>query len=138
MKKLLIPEGLDGFSTLDACVIDIEAETATFIKLGASVSVIKHKNTSEVVVSKSLPIGVVQNIRPTITKIPLSFGDVIFLASDGVVDSFASVDEFKVFINDTKIYNIQKHLDNIIFDAEYQSKHLDDMTIIGINLLKNS
>ena len=65
------------------------------------------------------------------------FDDVIFLASDGVVDSFASPDEFKAFINDTKIYNLQQHLDNIVFDAGYQSKHKDDMTIIGINLLKN-
>ncbi len=138
VNKLLVPAGLDGFSTLDACVVDIEKETATFIKMGASVSVIKHKNTSDIVVSKSLPIGVIQNIKPTITKVPLILGDVLFLASDGVVDSFASIEEFKAFINDTKIYNLQKHLDNIIFDAEYQSKHLDDMTIIGINLLKNS
>ena len=84
-----------------------------------------------------MPIGVVQNIKPTIIKKMLNFDDFIFLASDGVVDSFESPEEFKIFINDTKIYNLQQHLDNIIFDAEYQSKHLDDMTIIGINLLKN-
>ncbi len=137
VNKLLLPAGLDNFTTLDACVIDLEKEVCNFVKLGSSVSVIKHKNTSEVISAQSLPIGVVQNIRPTIIKKHLCFDDVIFLASDGVVDAFSSVDEFKCFINDTKIYNLQKHLDNIIFDAEYQTKHLDDMTIIGINLLKN-
>ena len=137
VNKLLVPVGLDNFSTLDACVIDIENEVCDFIKLGASVSVIKHRNTSEIVSSASLPIGVVQNIKPTITKKRLIFDDVIFLASDGIVDSFSSPDEFKSFINDTKIYNLQQHLDNIVFDAGYQSKHQDDMTIIGVKLLKN-
>ena len=137
VNKLLIPAGLDNFSTLDACVIDLENEICNFIKLGSSVSVIKHRNTSEIISSSSLPIGLVQNIKPQIISRSLCFGDVIFLASDGVVDSFESPEEFKAFINDTKIYNLQKHLDNVIFDAEYQTKHLDDMTIIGINLLKN-
>ena len=137
VNKLLVPVGLDHFSTLDACVIDIENEVCNFIKLGASVSVLKHRNTSEIISSASLPIGVVQNIKPTITKKRLMFDDVIFLASDGIVDSFSSPEEFKSFINDTKIYNLQQHLDNIVFDAGYQSQHLDDMTIIGVKLLKN-
>ena len=137
VNKLLVPIGLDNFSTLDACVIDIENEVCNFIKLGASVSVLKHRNTSEIIASASLPIGVVQNIKPTITKKRLMFDDVIFLASDGIVDSFSSPEEFKAFINDTKIYNLQQHLDNIVFDAGYHSQHLDDMTIIGVKLLKN-
>ena len=138
VNRLLLPAGLDNFTTLDACVIDLENAVCTFIKLGASVSVIKHKNTSEVVVCDSLPIGMVQNIKPTIIKKQITAGDMIFLASDGVVDAFRSIDDYKNFINDSKIFDVKKYLDEVIADVEFQNqKHKDDMTIIGINLLKN-
>lgn len=137
VNKLLIPAGLDSFSTLDACVIDTKAGVCTFIKMGSSVSVIKHQSTSEIVSSHSLPIGIVQNIKPTIVKKNIFAGDMIFLASDGVVDSFLSVDDFKSFVNDSKIYNLQKFTDDVVFEGQaLNAKHIDDMTIIGINLLK--
>ncbi len=137
VNKLLLPAGLDNFTTLDACVIDADKMICEFIKLGSSVTAIKHQGTSELVVSDSLPIGIVQNLKPTITRKPITAGDMIFIASDGVVDSFSSIEEYKCFINDSKIYNVQKFLEDVISDAEAQSKHSDDMTIIGINLLKN-
>lgn len=138
INKLLIPAGLDNFTTLDAVVVDIEHGECEFIKLGSSVSVLKKSKTSEMIVSKSLPIGIVQNITPTISKKSIQAGDMIFLASDGVVDSFPSVLDYKTFINDAKIYNTKKFLDDIISDAEAMGKHQDDMTIIGVNLLKNN
>lgn len=137
VNKLLLPVGLDNFTTLDVCVLDLELEECYFIKLGSSVSVLKHKNTSEIIVSESLPIGIIKNIKSTIIKKKIYAGDIIFIASDGVVDSFNNVEEYKNVINDAQIYNLQKYIDNLLSDAEYQSKHLDDMSIIGINLLKN-
>ena len=138
VNKLLIPAGVDNFSTLDACVIDLDKNECVFIKLGASVSVLKHDKRSEIIASDSLPIGVVSSIKPTVVKRQIFGGDMIFLSSDGVVDSFSSVQSFGTFINDSKIYNMQKFLDNVIFDAEsLNQRHIDDMTIIGINLLKN-
>ena len=138
INKLLLPAGLDNFSTLDACVIDLNLAKCDFIKLGSSVSVLKHSCISEVVSCESLPIGIVQNIKPTIVSKNLYVGDMIFVASDGVVDSYASVDEYKSFINDSKIYNLQSFTDSMISDASYMSTaHPDDMTIIAVNLLKN-
>ena len=138
VNKLLIPAGVDNFSTLDACVIDLDKNECVFIKLGSSVSVLKHEKTSELIASDSLPIGIVKNIKPTIVKKQIFQGDMIFLSSDGVVDSFSSVQSFQTFVNDSKIYNMQKFLDNVLFDAESMNqRHIDDMTIIGVNLLKN-
>ena len=138
VNKLLIPAGLDNFSTLDACVIDADKGECCFIKLGASVSVLKHKDTSEIIASESLPIGIVKNVKPTIVKKQIYQGDMIFLASDGVVDSFSSVQSYATFVNDSKIYNLQKFVDDVLFDAQNMNNaYIDDMTIIGINLLKN-
>lgn len=138
VNKLLLPVGLENFTTLDCCVLDFDRMVCTFIKLGSSVSVIKHKDTSELISCASLPIGIVQDIRPTIVTRPISVGDKIFLASDGIVDSFENPNIYKSFINDATIFNLQKYLDEIVSDATFQCRgHLDDMTIIGINLLKN-
>ncbi len=138
INKLVVPAGLDNFSSLDACVVDLNKEVCTFIKLGASVSVLKRKTSSEMIACSSLPIGIVEKIKPTITKKHLSVGDTIFLASDGIVDSFPNIENYKNYINDSKIINLQKYLDDVVFDCNYQNKkHPDDMTIIAINLLKN-
>ena len=138
INKLIIPAGIEKFSSIDACIIDLEQEIVTFIKMGASVSVIKHLNKSETVYCSSLPIGMIENIKPTIIQKNLNIGDIIFLASDGIVDSFSNIDNYKNYINDSKIFNLQKFTDDILFDAEFQNKkHPDDMTIIAINLLKN-
>lgn len=138
INKLIIPAGLDSFTSLDACVIDLDKEMCTFIKLGASVSILKHQNTSEIISCASLPMGIVANIKPTISRKHLSINDTIFLASDGIVDSFSNVEAYRNYINDARIGNMQKYLDDVVFDASFQNKkHPDDMTIIAINLLKN-
>ena len=138
VNKLLLPAGLDNFTTLDACVIDLEHNECNFIKLGSSISIIKHTNTSEMVSCESLPIGIVQNIKPTIIKKQITAGDVVVLASDGVVDAFSSIQSYQSYINDSQVQNLDRYVSDIMFDAENQNnKHPDDMTVIAINLLKN-
>ena len=137
INKLLLPVGLDNFTTLDACVIDTKMSTAQFIKLGASVSLLKHNNKTEVIACDSLPLGVVQTLKPKVITKQIFVGDIILIASDGVVDSFNSIEEYKSFVNDSNIYNLKSYTDSLIFDASYQNQaHPDDMTVIAINLLK--
>ena len=139
INKLLLPVGLDNFSTLDAAIIDLRTSKCTFIKLGSSVSAIKHKDKTEIVTCESLPVGIVQNLKPTISVCPIQAGDMIVLASDGVVDSFGEIENYKVFINDCQISNLQRFTDNVIFELGMQpNKHKDDMSIIALKLLKNS
>ena len=131
--------GLDNFSTLDALIVDLRMSKCTFIKLGSSVSAIKHKDRTELIASESLPIGIVQNLTPTVVVKQIQPDDVIVLASDGVVDCFSDEESFKIFINDSKITGLQRFVDNVIFELGMQSnKHRDDMSIIALKLLKNS
>lgn len=139
INKLLLPVGLENFSTLDAVIVDLRLRKCTFIKLGSSVSLIKHETRTDVITSESLPVGIVQNLKPTITTKNIQVGDIIILASDGVVDCFGEIDNYKVFINDQKINNLQRFTDNIIFELSNQpNNHRDDMSIIALKLLKNS
>lgn len=139
VNKLLLPVGLENFSTLDALIVDLRLKKCTFIKLGSSVSLIKHENRTEIINCESLPVGIVQNLKPTIIVKDIKEGDVIMLASDGVVDSFGEIENYKIFVNDQKINNLQRFTDNLIFELKMQpNKHQDDMSIIALKLLKNS
>ena len=139
VNKLLIPVGLENFSTLDIAVIDLRQCKCTFIKLGSSVSLIKHKQSTEVVAAASLPVGIVQNLKPSIETRSIRDGDFVILASDGVVDSFSDIETYQIFINDHRIYDLQRFSDNLIFElANKPNKHIDDMSIIAVKLLKNS
>ena len=138
INKLLLPAGLDNFSTLDAAIIDLRHGECNFIKLGSSVSLLKHKQTTEMISCQSLPVGIVKNLKPTIITKKVMAGDTIVLASDGVVDSFGEVEKYKIFINDAKIDNLQRFTDNVLFDISLmKNKHKDDMSIIAVKLLKN-
>ena len=139
INKLLLPVGLDNFSTLDAVIVDLRISKCTFIKLGSSVSAIKHKDRTEIIASESLPVGIVQNLTPTIVVKPIQADDVIVLASDGVVDCFPDEESYRVFVNDYQIGGLQRFVDNVIFELGMQpNKHRDDMSIIALKLLKNS
>ena len=139
INKLLLPVGLDNFSTLDVAIVDLKFEKCTFVKLGASVTALKHNEKTELIKCESLPIGIVQNLKPTIVVKSISANDIIVLASDGVVDSFKDVDSYKIFINDCKINNLQRFADNMIFELGLnQNGKRDDMSIIALKILKNS
>lgn len=139
VNKLLLPVGLDNFSTLDIAIVDLRLSKTTFIKLGSSVSAIKRKDRTEIVSCESLPIGIVQNLKPSVSVCPIQAGDVIVLASDGVVDSFGEIENFKVYVNDSDMNALQRFADNTIFELNSMpNKHKDDMSIIALKLLKNS
>ena len=139
VNKLLIPVGMDNFSTLDIAIVDLKDMNCCFVKLGSSVSAIKHTETTEIISSSSLPVGIVQNLSPTVVIKRIQADDILILASDGVVDSFEDIEKYKTYINDGNIDNLQRFTDNIIFElGSKPNNHLDDMSIIAVKLLKNS
>ena len=86
-----------------------------------------------------MPVGIVQNLTPTIEVKNIQAGDIIILASDGVVDCFDDEEQYQVFINDSRIEGLQRFSDNLIFELGMTPKgRRDDISIIALKLLKNS
>ena len=137
VNKILIPAGEENFTTLDAVVVDLSSGMADFVKIGASVSVIKQKNQCAVISCSSLPLGVMEKIYPTVEKKVLQVGDIVVIASDGIVDAFSSPENFADFVNNEMFINVQMLADSILEEAESRTAHPDDMTVIVFKLNQN-
>lgn len=136
VNNLLLPLGGQNFSTLDACIIDSVSGETEFIKIGSTISVVKKTDQAQIVGVESLPLGVSETCTPTTHKYTLFSGDMIILASDGVVDSFGH-DEFCNYINNENIINSQFFAESILEEASNRNlSHRDDMTVIVCRLVQ--
>lgn len=137
VNNLILPEVQENFSTLDAVSVDSCSGRTDFIKIGATVSVIKKANETLLVDCESLPIGIIESIKPTTASYYLEAGDIVVLSSDGIVDSFSSPIEYMHFVNNESVGNVQLLADNILEEAKARCKNnKDDMTVLTIKLLK--
>lgn len=132
VNKLLLLNNDERFTALDICVIDLNNLFVDLIKLGAPVGFIKHKNTVTLVKTGSLPMGILDEMKPIIQKTVLESQDMIIICSDGVVDAFENEENLKNFINNERIIHPQILADNIIKQAIMLSKNCpkDDMTVL--------
>lgn len=133
VNKLLMLNKEEVFSALDVCVVDLRKGIADFIKMGAPEGYIKHDGTISVVESGALPIGILQNVEPVISKKVLSVGDIVIICSDGIYDSFKSQKDFMDFANNLKPVNPQMIAEEIVEEALSRSGGVanDDMTVIA-------
>ncbi len=135
VNNILLPSNEENFTTIDACVVDTSSGTVDFVKVGASASVIKSKDTSRLVVSDNLPLGIVGLSSAKTQKCVLKNQDIVVLATDGIVDVFDSLEDFKNYVNNERVVNVQMLADNILEEAESRnSSHRDDMSVIAIKV----
>ncbi|MBO4570247.1 MAG: SpoIIE family protein phosphatase [Clostridia bacterium] len=135
INKLIIPYNQDNFVTIDAVNINLLNGEINFIKFASSISLIKRKNQIDIIKPESLPIGIINNVSPTLITTAVEENEYIIMASDGVVDAF-SEDSLIEFISNVRTTNAQMLADQILEEAQYRSK-LDDLTCIVIKVNKN-
>ena len=137
VNKLLLPAGDENFACLDAAIIDAESGRIDFIKIGASVSVIKGCQKSRLIECESLPLGIIGQISPTAETIYAENQDIVVIASDGIVDSFSSPEAFLNFVNSERISSPQLLADSIMEEAFARRRgEKDDMTVLVIKMIQ--
>lgn len=135
VNKLLTINSEESFSALDICVLDFKKEIIDFIKMGAPVGFIKKDNETIIVESGSLPIGILEEISPVVTKKVISGNEIIFLVSDGVLESFHDEENLKNFINNLTTINPQQICDEVI-NACRQNEIIDDCTCLALRIFE--
>ncbi|MBQ4610784.1 MAG: SpoIIE family protein phosphatase [Clostridia bacterium] len=88
VNRLLICKGeYDMYATLDAMTFDYVSGTARFIKLGAPPTYILRQGEVTELRADTLPIGIVEAIRPARKELMLRPGDAVIMATDGITDA---------------------------------------------------
>jgi stage II sporulation protein E len=131
VNQLLIITGQEGFSAVDIAVFSLSDGEVSFIKVGGVEGFIKREREIEVVEAGSLPLGIVEEMVPKITKAHLNAGDFAVICSDGVLDSFGDRVALANFINNTEAKSSQKLADEIIAECLKRTDKvaIDDCTV---------
>lgn len=88
VNRLLICKGeYDMYATLDAMTFDYASGAARFLKLGAPPTYILRQGEVTELRAETLPIGIVEAIRPARKELMLVPGDAVIMATDGITDA---------------------------------------------------
>lgn len=136
VNRLLTSANNEVFCAVDIAVIDAYNGLTDFIKLGASIGLVKTGDKVEIVSGSSLPLGVLDEMTPSVTQKAMSKGDCLVLMSDGVADCFASPNEVaSVFANVS--LNVPQSIAEVILSKALKNsknKPHDDMTVVVAKL----
>ncbi len=84
--RLLTLKGEDDCNAVDLALVDLVDGAVDFIKLGGREGYVKTISGVDVVPCGSLPLGIVDEVVPVVTRRKLSDGDCFVMVSDGVAD----------------------------------------------------
>lgn len=131
---LMLSGGEEAFVTLDMCIIDRYDNSVEFIKTGAAPSFIKHDGHVQVIKNASLPVGMLQTVDKAIYQTELAAGDMVIMASDGLLDADSEQDlEWLIhLIEDNAIDDPQQMAEFLLERAVMISggRVRDDITIL--------
>lgn len=140
VNKLLATSNQENYSTLDVCLLDLEAGIADFIKVGSPFGIIKRENGTEVVEAGALPIGATETLKPATKKTTITTKDIIIMATDGITDAFETEENLVEYVEKLASTNPQTLSDSILHEALMRSgmSSKDDMTVlVARSYLKN-
>ena len=84
---LLNHSGEEMFATVDMLILNLSTGMAEFTKLAACPSLIARGGEVVRVEGGRLPLGILERVQPSVSRVQLLPGDVVLLASDGVMDA---------------------------------------------------
>lgn len=125
----------ENYSAADVVVCDLDSASVDIIKIGAPPCYIKTLDTVLKIEGSSLPIGVLDEMRPTVTTKRLYPGQMLMLVTDGVSDCFRG-DELPEYINGLSAFNPETAANAVLSRALALSGGVpkDDMTVIAFRL----
>lgn len=139
INKLLSFNRDERFTCIDIGAINLDSGRADFVKIGSPPGIIMREGEIKVLESASLPLGILDNLKPTCCSEMLKSGDIVTFMSDGVSSCFSSATELYEFLQELKPLNPQNLADKILAKALDLAGHTasDDMTVVCTRLFEN-
>lgn len=139
VNNLLSVNTEDSFTALDVTVINLKEKTADFIKYGAPYGFIINDGAVKIVEGNTLPLGILEELSPSVAQTKINDGDMILLLTDGISDAFGSSSEVIDFLRTIPAKNPQVLTNQILSKAIALSNgnHFDDMTALAVRIFKH-
>ena len=136
VNKLLTFSKEETFACVDIAIIDLDDGNADIVKIGSPVGFILSGNTVKVLEGGSLPLGILDSLRPDFSSHTLLENDVLLFMSDGVSDAFGSTTDLYETLKTLPLHNPQQLCDLLLKRALglYKNVAKDDMTVIAVRL----
>ena len=93
---------------------------------------------TEILESESLPLGILDAVRPTVLSRELNDGDVLVFLSDGITAAFGSSADIADFLGTMRLTNPQAVADDLLAGALNRTGGIapDDMTVLAVRILR--
>lgn len=128
----------ESFSTVDACVLNLDEGLCQWGKIGAAPGYFVRNNRVECIESMSLPMGILDNIQPSITQKLIKPGDLLLLVSDGVYDALCdgTKDGIRTYLQNLNTENPEEIANGLLEEAlaAWKGNARDDMTAMAIKI----
>lgn len=86
-QRLLMKSTEEMFATMDLCILDLNTGIAEFTKFAACRTLILRGRELLQVEGGQLPLGILENVQPGISRIRLRPGDLLVMGSDGLMEA---------------------------------------------------
>jgi stage II sporulation protein E len=138
INKLLTFSREETFACVDIAVVDLDSGEADIVKIGSPMGFILSGNTLKILESSSLPLGILESLRPDSSSYALREDDVLLFLSDGVTSAFGSSADLYETLKTLPAANPQKLADSLLERALslYGGTAKDDMTAVAVRLFK--
>lgn len=139
INKLLAFNREETFACVDIAIVDLDDGRADLIKIGSPVGFILSGNTVRVLEGSSLPLGILDSLRPESSSYSLRENDILLFLSDGITGAFGSTADLYDILKKTPISNPQRLADMLLESAiqAYGGVAKDDMTAVAVRLFKS-
>lgn len=136
VNKLLTFSKEESFACVDIALIDLDTGSADIVKIGSPSGFILSGSTLKILESATLPLGILESLRPVTASHVLLENDVLLFLSDGITSAFPSTTDLYEILKTIPSSNPQLLAEGLLQKAleGYGGKAMDDMTALAVRL----
>jgi stage II sporulation protein E len=130
----------ESYACLDIALIDLTSGETGIIKIGSPFGFIIRNEEIKILENDSLPIGILDQLKPNTKKEQLLAGDLLLLISDGISLAFGSSTDMFEFLKNCPSKNPQVLCDSVLKEAIrlYGGIAQDDMTVLATRVFEKT
>ena len=138
INKLLTFNKEESFACVDIALVDLDTGRADIVKIGSPMGFILSDHSLRILDGGSLPLGILDSLRPQTSSYDLRSDDVLLFLSDGITSAYPSSADLYDELKKIPALNPQQLADALLYRAIELCGGVakDDMTVLAVRIFK--